>query len=414
MGRTAHLPAALVPLVLAAVSLAAGTARAASAAAPPPLATRLAQALAVPHVDQRQTAALAVDLATGGVVFARNEQLSLLPASNEKLAIAYAALALLGPGYRFRTDVLGLGRLDEKAGVWHGDLVLKGHGDPTLGAADLAGLAREVRSWGIRRITGAVLADESDYDARRMGPGWKAAYFIGQCAPLSALIADRGWEGTHTAVDPAPAASRAFRSALVTAGVPVQKRSRRMLVTPPTALPLAEDVSVPLVKIVREMGRDSDNFVAEMLLKELGATLGAAGTTAAGAVVVSGALADAGVPLTGVRIADGSGLSSLDRATAESLVAILLAGNADPAIRDAFLGSLAVAGVDGTLEHRMQKLPARGRVIAKTGTTNRASALTGFVRDRYAFAIVHNGSPVSSYWARIAQDRFATALARAG
>jgi serine-type D-Ala-D-Ala carboxypeptidase/endopeptidase (penicillin-binding protein 4) len=412
MGRTAHLLASLVPLVLVVASLAAGTARA-EPAAPLPLATRLAQALAVPHVDQRQTAALAVDLATGGVVFARNEQLSLLPASNEKLAIAYAALTLLGPRYRFRTEVLGLGRLDETAGVWRGDLVLKGHGDPTLGAADLAGLAREVRSWGIRRVTGAVLADESDYDARRMGPGWKAAYFVGECAPLSALVADRGWDGTHTAHDPAPAASRAFRTALVTAGVAVQKRSRRVLVTPDTALPLAQDVSEPLAEIVREMGRDSDNFVAEMVLKELGATLGTGGTTAAGAVVVSGALANAGVPLTGVRIADGSGLSYLDRATAQSLVAILLAGNADPAIRDAFLGSLAVAGVDGTLEHRLRKLPARGRVIAKTGTTSRASALTGFVRGRYAFAIVHNGSPVSSYWARVAQDRFATALARA-
>jgi D-alanyl-D-alanine carboxypeptidase/D-alanyl-D-alanine-endopeptidase (penicillin-binding protein 4) len=119
------------------------------------------------------------------------------------------------------------------------------------------------------------------------------------------------------------------------------------------------------------------------------------------------------VPLAGVRIADGSGLSSLDRATAASLVAIVLAGNADPTIRGAFLGSLAVAGVDGTLAHRLQSAPARGRVIAKTGTTNRASALTGFVRGRYAFAVVHNGAPVSSYWARVAQDRFATALARA-
>jgi D-alanyl-D-alanine carboxypeptidase len=410
MGRTAHLLAAFVPLLLVAASLAAGTARAQQGV---PLATRLAQALAVPHVDQRQTAALAVDLATGGVVFARNEQLSLLPASNEKLAIAYAALSLLGPRYRFRTDVLGLGRLDERAGVWHGDLVLKGHGDPTLGAGDLAILASQVRAAGVKRVSGAVLADESDYDTRRTGPGWKAAYLIGECAPLSALIADRGWNGAQTTISPAPAASLAFRRALIAAGVAVQKRSRRILVTPPTALPLASDVSEPLAGIVREMGRDSDNFVAEMLLKELGATLGSGGTTGAGAVVVTGALADAGVPLAGVRIADGSGLSSLDRTTAASLVAIVLAGNADPTIRGAFLGSLAVAGVDGTLAHRLQSAPARGRVIAKTGTTNRASALTGFVRGRYAFAVVHNGAPVSSYWARVAQDRFATALARA-
>jgi D-alanyl-D-alanine carboxypeptidase len=53
-------------------------------------------------------------------------------------------------------------------------------------------------------------------------------------------------------------------------------------------------------------------------------------------------------------------------------------------------------------------------VIAKTGTTNTASSLSGFVRDRYVFAILQNGRPISSYWARLAQDRFATALAAAG
>ncbi|MBA2383442.1 MAG: D-alanyl-D-alanine carboxypeptidase, partial [Actinobacteria bacterium] len=108
-----------------------------------------------------------------------------------------------------------------------------------------------------------------------------------------------------------------------------------------------------------------------------------------------------------------SGLSSLNRLTAAAVVALLEAGLADPALRDAFLGSLAVAGVAGTLEHRLQARPARGRVIAKTGTTSAASALSGFVRDRYAFAVLQNGRPVSTFWARKAQDRFATVLAAA-
>jgi D-alanyl-D-alanine carboxypeptidase/D-alanyl-D-alanine-endopeptidase (penicillin-binding protein 4) len=127
--------------------------------------------------------------------------------------------------------------------------------------------------------------------------------------------------------------------------------------------------------------------------------------------VVREALAAAGIPLAGVRLADGSGLSSLDRLTATAVVALLEAGLADPDVRDAFLQSLAVAGVAGTLEDRLKSRPARGQVIAKTGTTSTASALSGFVRDRYAFAILQNGRPIATYWARIAQDRFATALA---
>ncbi len=49
---------------------------------------------------------------------------------------------------------------------------------------------------------------------------------------------------------------------------------------------------------------------------------------------------------------------------------------------------------------------------AKTGTTNAASSLAGYVTGRYAFAILHNGRPVSTWWARRAQDRFVLALAR--
>jgi PBP4 family serine-type D-alanyl-D-alanine carboxypeptidase len=160
------------------------------------------------------------------------------------------------------------------------------------------------------------------------------------------------------------------------------------------------------------MNRESDNFVAEMLLKELGAVLAGRGTTAAGAEVVRDELESAGVPLAGVRIADGSGLSRLDRLTADALIGILRTGADDPAIRGAFVTSLSVAGISGTLEHRLERRPTRSRVIAKTGTTNVASALAGFVRRRYAFAILQNGSPVPYWSARAAQDRFVAVLAR--
>jgi PBP4 family serine-type D-alanyl-D-alanine carboxypeptidase len=159
------------------------------------------------------------------------------------------------------------------------------------------------------------------------------------------------------------------------------------------------------------MGRESDNFTAEMLVKQLGALEARQGTTAAGVKVVRRTLADAGVPLAGVRLADGSGLSSLNRLTATALVTLLATALTERELTGAFVASLAVAGVDGTLARRMRSRPARGQVIAKTGTTRAASALSGFVRGRYAFAVLQNGRPVSTYWARRAQDRFATVLA---
>ena len=159
------------------------------------------------------------------------------------------------------------------------------------------------------------------------------------------------------------------------------------------------------------MDRQSDNFTAEMLLKELGAVQMNVGTSAAGSAVVMKLLGDASIPLAGVRIVDGSGLSQLDRLTANALVALLQAMWSDPTLRPSLVASLPVAGISGTLEKRMRQGPARGAVLAKTGTTQVASALSGYVRDRYAFAVLQNGHPLSYWWARVAQDRFATVLA---
>jgi serine-type D-Ala-D-Ala carboxypeptidase/endopeptidase (penicillin-binding protein 4) len=118
----------------------------------------LRHALASRTIDPARTGALAVDLRSGRTVFQRNVSLSMAPASAEKLTVAFTALRLLGPAFRFRTQVLGAGELDGRA--WHGDLYLVGLGDPTLGRSDLASLARQVAEWGIRGVDGRVVADE--------------------------------------------------------------------------------------------------------------------------------------------------------------------------------------------------------------------------------------------------------------
>ncbi len=411
MGRPPHLRAAVGPLALLAFVAFALLLAAPAQALDPTLPKRLTRALSVPHVDPSRTSALAVDLRSGTVVFSRNAARSLQPASNEKLPVAYAALTLLGSNFRFHTEVVGTGSL--VGNVWHGDLFLRGFGDPTLEQADLAALAAGVASWGIAHVDGAVIGDESWFDARRTGPGWKPSFYMGQSPPLSALAVDRGWFRGRTSPEPALAAASLFRRALQARGVAVRRTARAGTLTT-AGFPLARDLSDPLATIVRFMGRESDNYTAEVLLKQLGALYADRGSTVAGARVVRRSLAAAAIPLGGVTIADGSGLSRLDRLTASAVVALLVAGVADREIRDAFLGSLAVAGVDGTLAHRLESRPARGRVIAKTGTTSAASALSGFVRDRYVFAIIQNGAPVASYWARRSQDRFATVLASAG
>jgi D-alanyl-D-alanine carboxypeptidase/D-alanyl-D-alanine-endopeptidase (penicillin-binding protein 4) len=373
-----------------------------------PLPTRLAGALAVRGNASGLSAALAADLATGGVVFARHGDLSLAPASNEKLPVTFAALKELGTTYRFRTKVFASGA--QQGSVWHGDLFLKGFGDPTLTSARLARLADQVAARGITRVDGRVLGDESWFDARRTAPGWKAGFLVFECPPLSALVVDRAVYDDHVAARPALAAAGTFRRLLRKAGV--ETGAVGVGRAPASATQLGEVSSATLPNVLAAMDRDSDNFRAEMLLKELGAEAGTGGTTAAGAAVVRRVLAEARIPLAGVVIADGSGLSLRDRTTADALMSLLLAAWNDPVLRLPFWSALPLAGEQGTLEHRFESGPARGTVRAKTGTTNEASALSGYVRDRYAFVVLQNGAPVAAWAARKAQDRFATALAR--
>ena len=119
------------------------------------------------------------------------------------------------------------------------------------------------------------------------------------------------------------------------------------------------------------------------------------------------------MPLAGVQIKDGSGLSRLDRWPAKSVASLLRSAWADTVISSIFYASLPTAGISGTLADRMKRAPARSRVHAKTGTTLAASALSGYVKKKYVFSILQNGSPISSTRARASQDRVGQILAGA-
>ncbi len=374
----------------------------------PPLQARLAKALRVPHVAPSRSAGVAMDLATGTALFTQNSALALAPASNEKLPVTYAALSNLGPSYRIDTDVLGEGSQD--GSTFEGSLVLKGGGDPTLSTAGLRSLAAQVRALGVHRVSGGIVGDESYFDARRTVAGWKPGYYIEESPPLSALVVNRARVGRYVTRSPALAAATAFRTALRTAGVVVDGGVSLGRVDD-FSVPLAQVESPPLASIIRFMDKESDNFTAELLLKQLGAVVLDRGTSAAGASVVMQTLAEAGVPLTGVRVVDGSGLSHLDRLTANAVAAILRVAWNDPAVRPTFVAALPVAGVSGTLEDRLRKPATRGHVLAKTGTTDIASALSGYVNTRFVFAVLQNGHPLPYWWARRAQDRFVEVLA---
>lgn len=383
----------------------AATGPALSSAGVAALGARLTAAIADPALPPSLTGVAVIDLRSGRTVFSQNASTPLAPASTEKLPLLVTALGLLGPGFRTHTDVLTAAGV--KGGVLSGDIVLKGYGDPRLSVGDLAQLAATVRSLGVTTVGGAVIADESAFDTERIGPGWKAEFEGQEAPPLSALVVDglAGPEG------PAASAAVLFTKALRGAGVVVTGPAR-VGAAPAGARILATASGPSLSELAAAMGAWSDNYVAETTLKLVGLKLGGSGTTAAGAAVVSQRLATLGVPRTGVVIADGSGLSSLDRMPAMTLASLLAAAARDPGVGPTLRNSLSLAGVTGTLRRRLRTGAAAGIVHAKSGTTDPASALAGYVGDRYAFAIISNVNGVIDQSAAHAmQDRVVEALA---
>jgi D-alanyl-D-alanine carboxypeptidase/D-alanyl-D-alanine-endopeptidase (penicillin-binding protein 4) len=115
-----------------------------------------------------------LDAETGATVYARRATSASMPASNTKILTAVTAMHVLGPDYRFTTDVVRRGRVTD--GVLHGSLYLVGHGDPTSRQSDYKALAARVRAAGISKITGRIVADGSFFDDQRYNPGWSTSY----------------------------------------------------------------------------------------------------------------------------------------------------------------------------------------------------------------------------------------------
>ena len=162
---------------------------------------------------------------------------------------------------------------------------------------------------------------------------------------------------------PALAAAILFTRALIREGVSVA-RGPTVGRASSNAIQITRRASPPLIRLLYSMDTWSDNFIAEMLLKQLGARISGHGTTIAGTRVVASTLAENLIPLQGVRLADGSGLSPLNRLTARTLAATLETIAHTTALHR-LLDTFAIAGATGTLRHRLLNIPNHQLVTRK-------------------------------------------------
>ncbi|HEX5763333.1 MAG TPA: D-alanyl-D-alanine carboxypeptidase [Solirubrobacterales bacterium] len=343
-------------------------------------------------------------------------------ASNMKLFTTATALARLGPQHRIPTRLYtdGWVGLD---GVLHGSLYLQGGGDPALGSpafygrylgglgTNLFALKTQVRAAGIERVTGRLYADDTVFDRLRgvADSGYGTSPYIG---PLSGLPFNLGYRDARAsgfASDPARTGAAALARSLRGAGIAL-RAGIALSPTPSDPTLLAAVRSPTIERLAEATNVPSNNFYAETLIKLLGARLGGAGTTAAGAAVVERFARSLG---TSVQAVDGSGLTRANRARPWDVVR-LLASMHGGEVADEFIQGLPSTGLEGTVADRMEGTAAYGRCRTKTGTLTGVSALSGYCFNRSGRVMIFSILMASVYDLGLAhreQDRIAALVA---
>jgi D-alanyl-D-alanine carboxypeptidase/D-alanyl-D-alanine-endopeptidase (penicillin-binding protein 4) len=356
-----------------------------------------------------------VSVAVDGVeIGAAHPDVALIPASNQKLLTGAVALAVLGPDHRYTTELRGP---PAAGGVVEGDVFLVGGGDPLLTSStypvqndrypvtdptSLDAIVDALAGAGVTRITGAVRGDGSRYDDEFFAPSWSEDVHVVEAGPYDALVVNdaRVTGDELKASDPAEGAARELVQLLRARGITVDGGSG-VGVAPEDATVLGAVTSAPMSAVVQEMLGASDNNTAEMLVKELGLMGRGEGTRDAGLAVMQETLASWGV--TGIQLADGSGLSNDNRVSCRALATVLARHTPD----DALGSGLPVAGQSGTLADVFVGSPVAGRLRAKTGTLGNppydqdppaSKSLSGYLPveggGTITFALILNGAGV--------------------
>jgi len=342
------------------------------------------------------------------VVFERNPDALVLPASTMKLLTATAVLVRIDPNTRLRTSLV-TATTPDATGTINGDLYLVGGGDPLLGTLPFGThftrqphlitamevLADRMRDAGVHHITGRVVGDDSRYDRQRYLATWPASYVSDhEAGPLSALLVNDGdaaWSPREVPfADPAAGGAGVFAALLRQRGITIDGETAAGT-APRGGVEVAGMDSPTIAELVKETLLDSNNNGAELLLRELGLRVLGQGTTDAGRRVVVDTLTRMGMPMSGVNVVDGSGLDRGNRVTCRLLTALLTTSP----VRWLIAGGLPVAGQTGTLAKRFLRTPVAGHLSAKTGTLHGVAALAGYADGaagaRLTFAYLQNG-----------------------
>ncbi|MET9627640.1 D-alanyl-D-alanine carboxypeptidase/D-alanyl-D-alanine-endopeptidase [Lentzea sp. NPDC006480] len=414
------------------------------------------------------------DANTGEVVYTRSGSRRSQVASNLKVLTTTAALELLGPDYKWKTELQSSGA--RYGSTLNGDLVLRGTGDPTMSAPRYKALADTLKNSGVTKVSGSLVLDDTAFDSQPYGLGWAwddepysynaetSALTLSPDAKFSAgtvivRVKPGAAAGAPVQVSVEPANDQVqIRSTATTGdgGVTVEREHGTNVINvsgstsvetttlstvkdptglvgsvfkkaladngikvvggvkrgkaPQGAAVLASEESITLGQLVNPLLKNSNNMLAEVLVKTAG------GSFTNGVNQLSRKWGGLGVDANWVEIFDGSGMSRMDEISPDDLSNVLVKAKTKPWF-GTWQASLPIAGRDGTLVNRMKGTAAEGKVLAKTGSMSGVSALTGYATTQdgreLAFSLVQNNS-VLWFNPRTIEDKVAVRLASDG
>jgi len=412
------------------------------------LPATVVDALKQAGIPQANVAVYVQAVESNSPILSHNADKSMNPASVMKLVTTHAALDLLTPNYRWKTEVYKDGRV--KNGVLDGNLIIKGYGDPNFKAQEFWRLLMSLQQAGMKEIKGDLIFDKSYFD-KSAGvrhtfddETWRAY----NAEPSAFLVNGRNTSFRFVATETNVIVSQEFELPEVqivnkiklsqgacgewrnNLGYTVKPLENKAIVTfngtfspdcgerylelsvfddekyafytfrklwrelggkfngkmklqdtPTGAVKVLEQVSDPLGYVIRDINKWSNNLMARQLLLTIGAEKnGAPATETKGVSAINTWLLGRGLNFNELVVENGSGLSRIERISAEHLGRMLVSAYNSPVMPE-LMASLPILSQDGTVKKRLNDSQSSGRAHLKTGSLDGVSAIAGYEID---------------------------------
>jgi serine-type D-Ala-D-Ala carboxypeptidase/endopeptidase (penicillin-binding protein 4) len=323
-------------------------------------------------------------------ILAENLTRSMIPASVTKLFTTATALSVMGGNYFFTTQLL-TDDMNINDGKIDGNLYIKGFGNPLFTDDDLNIMVNVLISLGINEISGDIIGDDSYFDDIYIRDDWIPNERANvKLPPISALVLDRNQNViqrkvgkrirhyTENVKNPPLFVASRLKEKISTNNIVIGGTVKVM--PAPDRVRLISESRSSLRDIISMVNKNSDNFIAEVLFKSIGASAtGKQGNSLYSQQSILNFIDINGIYKPGTSIVDGSGISRFDQVTLASVTGVMEKMYFDLRHFDDFYNSLSIAGVDGTLRNRMIGTKAENNFRGKTGTLNGVTSISGYI-----------------------------------